>query len=167
VGIDIVNSEVGVSSMNIAGLVWRLVCTNGLRRMDRGETFTQRHIYLDTPTFYNRIGNAITRGIQSGIDTMINFSESKKFELVRPLQSMHVIGKQYDLTKGIVERAKELWEHDATAYGIINSFTASARGLDNEKRLELEKVSGKLLTLNTKDWHRIDTLAEEFDTEEV
>jgi len=163
VGIDIVNSEVGISSMNIAGLVWRLICTNGLRRMDRGETFIQRHIYLDTPTFYNRIGHAMTKGIQSGIDTMVNFSESKKFELIRPMQSMQVIGKQYDLTKTIVERAQEVWEHDATAYGVINSFTAAARGLDNERRLELEKVSGRLLTLNTKDWHRIDTLAEEYE----
>lgn len=163
VGIDIVNSEVGISSMNIAGLVWRLICSNGLRRMDKGETFIQRHIHLDTSTFYNRIGNAMTKGIQSGIDTMINFSESKKYEIIRPLQAMQVIGKQYDLTKTIVEKAQERWEHDATAYGVVNSFTAAARGLDNERRLELEKTSGRLLTLTTKDWHRIDTLAEEYD----
>lgn len=162
VGIDIVNSEVGLSSMNIAGLVWRLVCSNGLRRMDRGETFIQRHIHLDTPTFYNRVGQAMTKGIQSGIDTMINFTNSKKFELVRPLESMKVIGKQYDLTNAIVEKAQERWEHDATAYGVINSFTAAARGLDNERRLELEKTSGRLLNLSTKDWKRIDTLAEEY-----
>jgi len=163
VGIDIVNSEVGVSSMNIGGLVWRLVCANGLRKMLRGESFIQRHMYLDTPSFYNNMSFAMTQGIQSGIDTMKNFSDSKRIELIRPLQIMKVIGEHFDIPNAVVELAQERWEHDATVYGIINSFTASARGMTNENRLDLERVSGRMLSLTPKEWSKFDRIAEEYD----
>jgi hypothetical protein len=163
VGIDIINSEVGLSSLNIAGLIWRLVCANGLRRVMQGESYVQRHMYLNQPEFLRNMGFSMTQAIESSVLTMKNFTESKRIELIRPQLSMKVIGDRFKLTNAIVERAQESWEHDATVYGIINSFTAAARGLKDSYRLELERTSGKLLSFSPKEWKRIDTLAEQYE----
>jgi hypothetical protein len=163
VGVDIVNSEVGFSSLNIASLLWRLVCTNGMRRVSAGETFIQRHIYLDSETFYNNMTFAIHTAIENGILMMKNFAESKKIVLIRPLESIQVVADKYELSDAIVEKAQENWEHDATVYGLINSFTAAARGMNNENRLELERTANKMLTLSPREWGRIDKLAEQYE----
>ena len=147
VGLDIVNSEVGYHSFNIMGFVWRLVCTNGMRRMEKGDMFTQRHIYLDDSAFFARCCKAITDGVENGQNTMEQFATLKQLPLINTLTVHDVIGKEFGFTQTYVESAKELWENEDSAYGIVNSFTAAARSYDNEKRLELEREAGKLLTV--------------------
>ncbi|MGE5637658.1 MAG: hypothetical protein ACM3WQ_03030 [Chloroflexota bacterium] len=161
VGLDIINSEVAYHAMNITGFIWRLVCTNGMRRMEKGDTFTQRHIFLDDNTFFTKCCFAIRDSVESGLKTMEQFVALKQLSLQHPLQLHEVIGKELEFTNSIVDSAKEYWEEDATAYGIINSFTAAARNLDNEKRLEVERQAGKMLMIPAKTWHRYDVIAGE------
>lgn len=163
VGLDIVNSEVGYTAMNIMGFVWRLVCTNGMRRMERGDMFSQRHIYIDDAAFFNRCCQAITDGVQNGQKTMEQFAALKALPLTNTLPVHDVIGTEFDLSKSIVESAKELWENDDSAYGVINSFTAAARGLDDEKRLEIEREAGKMLMIPAKTWKKYDLIASDID----
>jgi hypothetical protein len=163
VGLDIVNSEVGYSAMNIMGFVWRLVCTNGMRRIERGDMFSQRHIYLDDAAFFNRCCQAITDGVQNGVRTMEQFAALKQLQLANPLNVHDIVGKEFEFTKGFVDNAKELWEEDGTAYGIINSFTAAARGLDDEKRLDMEREAGKMLMIPAKTWKKYDMIAADYE----
>jgi len=165
VGLDIVNSEVGYTAMNIMGFVWRLVCTNGMRRIERGDMFSQRHIYLDDAAFFNRCCQAITDGVQNGVRTMEQFAALKQLQLANPLNVHDIVGKEFEFTKGFVDNAKELWEEDDTAYGIINSFTAAARRLENEQKLEMERKAGKMLMIPAKAWKKYDMIAADYDAE--
>lgn len=162
VGIDDINSEVGLSSQNVSGLVWRLVCTNGLRRASLTESYIQRHIYLSTDDFRRNMSVAMSVGIQSSIGLMQNFAAAKDIYLSNPIEVMQVLSDRFDISKSIVEKAQELWEHDSTVYGVVNGFTAAARGLGNESRLDLEKLSGKILATPERDWIKIDKAAQQY-----
>jgi hypothetical protein len=151
--------------MNIMGFVWRLVCTNGMRRIEKGDMFTQRHIFLDDAAFFNRCCTAITDGVQNGMKTMEQFAALKQLQLANPLNVHDIVGKEMDFTKGVIENAKELWEQDGSAYGIINSFTAAARGLENEQRLDMEREAGKMLMIPAKTWKKYDIIAADYEAE--
>lgn len=159
VGLDIINSEVGYHAMNIIGFIWRLVCTNGMRRIEKGDTFTQRHIFLDDNAFFTKCCFAIKDSVETGLQTMEQFVTLKQLAIQNPLQLHDVVGKELEFSKSVVDIAKEYWEEDSTAYGIVNSFTAAARTLDNEKRLEMERQAGKMLMIPAKTWRKYDIIA--------
>lgn len=163
VGLDIVNSEVGYSAMNIMGFVWRLVCTNGMRRMEKGDMFTQRHIFINDGAFFNRCCQAITDGVQNATKTMEQFATLKQLQLTNTVTVHDVIGKEFDFSKTVIDTAKDLWEDDDTAYGVVNSFTAAARGLDDEKRLDMEREAGKMLMIPAKTWKKYDMIAADYE----
>jgi hypothetical protein len=160
-GVDIVNSEVGYSSLNIAALVWRLVCTNGMRSVTEQSYFSQRHIHVETDTFTNNMSFAIYNGIKSAIGTIEKFEALKSFDCTDCMDMIPVIGEELDIPKYIVEDAQEEWqtEEDSTYYGIVNSFTAAAKRLNNDLRLEIEKKAYTILCFTVNKWQRIQRIA--------
>jgi hypothetical protein len=166
-GVDIVNSEVGFSSLNIAALVWRLVCTNGMRSVTEESYFSQRHIHVESDIFTKNMSFAIYSGIKGAIKTIDSFSALKEIDVPYALEAIPVVGERLDIPKYIVKDAQEEWqtEEDSTAYGIVNSFTAAAKRLSNDARLEMEKTAFIILCLSIKEWARINRIAEQNNAE--
>jgi len=157
-GMDAINSEVGAASFNIAGLIWRLVCTNGLRRWEKnGDDFTQRHAFLKTNEFRARVGAAMVTSLGSSEHFLNNFADKMEIKVQNPFDVIKKLAKRGDFSQEFTEKAGNYYEGDGTAYGIVNAFTAAARDLSNERRLDTEKFAGKLVTLKPSAWVRIDT----------
>jgi hypothetical protein len=158
-GMDAVNSEVGASSFNIVSMIWRLVCTNGLRRWENnGDAFVQRHVHLKPWEFHGRVLGAITGSLGTGMQFMNSFQDTMAQQLGNPFDVISKLAKENGFSKEFTERAKEVYEGGDRAYDIINSFTASAREMNNERKLEAERFAGKLVYLRPSQWKRLDTM---------
>ena len=139
-GLDIENSEVGYCSLKITPIVYRLVCSNGLRLWVQGNQYTQRHIHINEKDFRKQVAIAVhaaAKGNEEVIDllkksrdkTMKNFEEELREEL----------------SNKTVDRILEHAEDDSV-YGIVNGITRTARDIENDdRRVQLEEFAGNLL----------------------
>jgi len=153
VGLDIVNSEVGASSLNIVPVVFRLVCSNGLRRWSAdGDVFNQRHIYLKENEFQDKMEIAMADGIKIGQGLLKQHIALKSIEVENPLDVIGEITKAGEFSKEFHRAMVYEFEYDNTAYGIVNAVTAAAKRLPDERRLEAEKYAGKLVSLPLSGW---------------
>jgi hypothetical protein len=150
VGIDISTSCFGRSAVHIAPLIWRLVCSNGMRAMSKGEGFSFRHVG-DTDRLKSAVAEAIPTALVHARGVMHQWQKAVTF-MVQDIE--HQISEMRELT--IVERtnleralraetgAPELPEH-APLYDLVNALTSSAKAAVPARRLELEAMAGDLL----------------------
>lgn len=164
IGEDVINSEVGAASFNLLKMVWRLVCSNGLRRWDREDSFIQRHIHLRTIEFQGRVAEAMVNQLHAGQEFLQRFEETQRQRIQNPFAVITKLSKEGGFSRQFTDTAKESFEGDNTAYGVINAFTRAARDLPNERRLEAENFAGKLVDFAPNRWNRLDSI--EFEDEE-
>lgn len=152
VGVDIINSEIGASSLIVSPLVFRLVCLNGLRAWrTEGDIFRQRHIHLTEQELFGRMNTAVGSAIKAGDELIERMYEAKKFKVESPLEVIEKLSKKQMYSQELIETAKTnyLIEPSKDLYGVMNAFTRTARDLKNEQRLEVERFAGSLLTDQT------------------
>lgn len=151
VGVDIINSEVGASSLIVSPMIMRLVCTNGLRawRQD-GDIFRQRHIHLSSNELYGRMNEAVVTSIKEGDELLEKMNSTRKIIVTNPLDVIESLSKKRQYSQKLTDTLKDnyLLEPQKSVYGIVNSFTRTARDLPNEQKLEVERYAGELLTTN-------------------
>ena len=168
VGVDIINSEVGASAAAITALVWRLVCSNGLRRLEQtARIMHQRHIGIAADKFIENVGNSIDTGLDDSKQLLEDFSETLKIDISNPYTTISNIAKARDrVSVKMAKTVMESWEEEEgnTAYNIINAFTRAARTFHNERRLEAERVAGSLVYLDPTQWATLD-IPEEVDNQ--
>jgi hypothetical protein len=152
IGFDIVNSEVGAASLNILSLVFRLVCSNGLRAWRVEDQFSQRHIHLKEYEIYGRMVEAFAVNLSGGAVLLDNFTKTIETKIPNPFDAISGIAQKYNLTNEFADNAKNLYEGNSTAYGVINTITAASRELPNERRLDTERIAGRLIELSPKEW---------------
>lgn len=166
-GMDKVNSEVGASSYNIVGLIWRQICSNGLRGWrENGDAFVQRHIFLRSDEFLIRVTEAMVNSVGTGMEMLVGFKKTMVQNIQNPFDVIAKIAKDNGYSKEFADRAKTEFEGDMSGYGVINSFTSAARSLPNERRLEVERAAGRLINLLPNQWARLDTPETMEDTNE-
>ena len=150
VGIDISTSCFGRSAVHIAPLIWRLVCSNGLRSMERGGGFSFRHVG-DSDRLRNAVAEAIptalvhARGVMNQWQKAVTFmveDVAKQIEAMRELTIPERKGLETELLRET--GAPALPEH-VPLYDLVNAFTASAKVAVPARRLELEAMAGALL----------------------
>ncbi len=160
-GFDGENSEVGFSSARLSPVAYRLVCTNGLKRWEAsGKKYEQRHIGLQNEIFLKNFTQAITAVIDESKQLLEDYRKTTTIIIPAPLLVIARLAQEHKrlITKAIEQTATVEWENetDYTAYGVINAFTAAAKSLTNENRLELEKFGGYLTShLGEGDWQRL------------
>lgn len=155
-GSDFVNSEVGASAFNLQALIWRLICSNGLRGWDQqGEAFTQRHIHLRPIEFQGRIADAIVNSLQTGQDFLNAFKDTQEKQINDPFAVIKKLANDGNFSRQFTDQAVSEWEGHDTAYGVVNAFTRAARTLPNERRLEAESYAGRLTRLPAEQWDKI------------
>jgi hypothetical protein len=150
VGIDISTSCFGRSAVHIAPLIWRLVCLNGMRAMERGGGFSLRHVG-DSDRLRAAVAEAIptalvhARGVmrqwQKAVTFMVEDVERQIAEL-RELTILERTNVEKELLKETGEPA--LPEH-MPLYDLVNALTSSAKTAIPARRLELEAMAGELL----------------------
>jgi len=157
IGTDIVNSEVGASSFNLQALIWRLICSNGLRGWGNdGDAYTQRHINLRPDEFQERVARGLVNTVKSGEGFLNEYNMARAHQVQNPFNVIKKLAAEGGYSKQFADSAVNEFEFDDTRYGVVNAFTRAARELPNERRLDAEKFAGKLLTLPSSRWENVD-----------
>jgi len=150
VGLDISTSSFGRSAIHVSPMVWRLVCTNGLRSPERRGQLSFRHVG-DGERLRAAIGEAIpsalahARGLMSQWQRAVDFMIHDVKDLIDGMRELSISEKK-NFEEAIKAEAevKELPEH-MPLYDLVNALTSTARTAAPVRRLELEGLAGDVL----------------------
>ena len=156
-GLFIDSSDVGKSVLTVQFGIYKQVCTNGLVVSQGGGTlFEQKHIGIKLEDFHNDLFNALKmvdslceHSMQliescrqkSGKYKVSHMSEEDFEAFIAQIQgqtklSRESSGKVIDLMRD---------KYGDSKWGLINSITEVAQDFTLERRLELERIAGKML----------------------
>jgi hypothetical protein len=150
VGIDISTSSFGKSALHVRGMVWRLVCTNGLRAAERQGSYSFRHVG-DTRRLRDGLAEAIptalmqARGVMDRWRTAVNVmvhDVQKQIEALREL-TIPERGRLEEEVKR--EAGTHRLPERLDLYTFLNAVTRTAHDSVPARRLELETLAGELL----------------------
>ena len=150
VGIDISTSSFGRSAIHLSPMVWRLVCTNGLRRPERRGQLSFRHVG-DSDRLRAGIAEAIptamahARGLMNQWQRAVSFMVEDVQRQVDAMRELTIPERRAfeDMIK-LEAGAPEL-PPKAPLYSVVNALTATAKSAVPARRLELEGLAGDLL----------------------
>lgn len=149
VGIDIVNSEVGYSSLVVAPITYRLVCTNGLKLWKReAEAFRQRHVYLGREEMMEMLKVSLDRSLEKGKELIEGMRKSREVKVENPYHFIDNMVLQFNLSKKMGDRIKEAFEiePERNMFGIVNAFTRAAQKVNShDGRLQLETIASEIM----------------------
>ena len=168
------NSEVGCGSASVSGLLWRLVCLNGMKTQDVfRKTHVGRHVEDSDELWADDTRQADDRAILLKVRDMVKavVDETRfKANLLKmqgltegkitgdPSKVVEVLAAKVGASEaesgGILRSLIE--GADLSAWGLLNAVTAqghAARSYD--RAVELEAIGGSLLELPSKEWKEL------------
>ncbi|QST02852.1 DUF932 domain-containing protein (plasmid) [Pontibacillus sp. ALD_SL1] len=155
VGIHVMNSEVGKSSIRIIPLVYRLICSNGLMGMAPNQDktiFAKRHAYIDHDSMEEQVAAAMRDAIEIGDHTIDVLEKSKQIMVDDPYEVIDRLAKKEKYSKKMTEAVKDAYRHenDGSLFYVVQSLTDVAKNYEHDRRLEIETTASKLLQKMTK-----------------
>jgi hypothetical protein len=150
VGLDISTSSFARSAIHISPMVWRLVCTNGLRSPHRRGQLSFRHVG-DKDRLRAGIAEAIPSALAHARGLMTQWQKAVTFmveDVARQIEQMREL--TFAERKGFEEEVKReaqtsvLPEH-IPLYSLVNALTSTAKSAVPARRLELEAFAGDVL----------------------
>lgn len=173
-GVIISNSEVGLGSVSVAGLIWRLVCLNGMKTSD---AFRRNHVgrkVEDNEALWaDDTRKADDRAVLLKVRDMVRAAVDEtnfRVQLQKlqgltegkisgsPEKAIEVLARKVGATDG--ERGgilRSLIEGgDLTRWGIVNAITHQAHTVENyDRAVEFEGMGGRLVDLPATEWREI------------
>lgn len=167
-GLDIGNSEVGLRSVQVTPITYRLICANGMRAWRSEAALRMRHVG-DPKRLYEQLKDAVpvafaeARGDiekwRRATDVLID-SALDEIEGLRAFglgqAEVQAVGRQVMGSGALLpastgnETLTQLLSVPTTAYDMANAITATARDRgDVAARLSLEEVGHRYLTRRT------------------
>ena len=151
VGIDISTSSFGRSAIHVSPLIYRLVCTNGLRTTERRGQLSFRHVG-DADRLRAAVGEAIpsalahARGLMTQWQRAVDFMVNDVQNIIDNMRELTIPERKAFETELVREaEAPALPEH-MPLYSLVNALTSTARSAIPARRLELEALAGDVLT---------------------
>lgn len=150
VGLDITGSSFARSAVHVSPVIWRLVCSNGMRRAERGSGFSFRHVG-DRERLRDAVIEAIpsalvrARGVMDQWRRSVNFmveDVAAQIEAMRELTSVEK--KNVDNALQFETGHRDLPGH-VPLYDLVNAMTASAKEAAPARRLDIEALAGDVL----------------------
>lgn len=170
-GFVISNSEVGLGSLRVEPLVYRLVCRNGLIAKDfmqkkyhvgkqvtggdeAYELYSEETLMQDDRAFFMKVQDTVRCAVDEAkfMLTVNKMKEAMDIPLGKdPVQEVEELADRFMLTQN--ERGDVLRQlfigGDNSRYGLMNAVTAAARiASDYERATELERIGGEILSLS-------------------
>jgi hypothetical protein len=167
-GFVISNSEVGLGSLKVEPLIYRLVCKNGLivkdyaqKRYHVGkqiegedtayEIYSDATLQADDNAFFLKVQDVVRTSVDEARFALAvdKFRAAKKEELGDPIQTVEILADKYILNQA--ERGSILRHYimagDNTQFGLINAVTRTSQDIaDYNRATELERLGGELLS---------------------
>ena len=172
-GLSITNSEVGKGAIHVDGLLYRLICANG---MVVGETMNRRHLGQrnefgevsmrdDTRIAYKDAMFKMIRDVIEDTSNEVAFEQvtesirlaQDSAQILRPIKSVEYVAKELSLSSSEAEKVTEslIRDRDYSKWGMVNAITNTANTVDNYDRAsELETLGGQVLTFPPQQWRR-------------
>lgn len=153
-GVQIDSSDVGRSTLIARFFVFKQVCTNGLVVAKFGGTmFEQRHVGIRVDDFRLEFEQSLSRIpdlISTTID-MVSNSRKDKIDLSdvsSPAFSQGLQMSSARLSSESVTKVISLMRerYSLTRWGLVNSLTEVAQDFTLERRIEIERFAGDLLS---------------------
>jgi hypothetical protein len=144
-GLHIANSEVGVRSVTIIGVVHRLKCKNGLVAREKKGGF--RHV--GAPERIREQVKQVIEEVRHDTGALVEkFKMSLTKEIEYPMAVMDQISQDHDLTKDEYKSMLDsfMLEPSKNLFGVVNAITNSAQSSSSaDRRFELESIAGQVL----------------------
>lgn len=182
-GILITNSEVGLGSLTVQPLVYRLVCSNGMvvndARMRKYHAGRKNEASEDFVVYSSDTLEADDRALQLKIrDTVKAVAEQTRFERVVDLMRAAKEAKITASVPTVVELAAPDFGYtkqegqgildylirggDLSMYGFANAVTRFAQDVKSyDRSTALESVGYSIMTMGNRKWNNLQTAAEE------
>ena len=170
-GFVVSNSEVGLGSLRVEPLVFRLVCKNGLICKDLAqkkyhvgrqvnasddsayELYSDATLAQDDKTFFMKVQDVVRAAVDETkfMLTVNRMRESTQIPLAHdPVKSVELLADKFQLTEN--ERGDILRQlfmgGDNSRYGLVNAITAASKiAKTYERATDLERIGGVILSL--------------------
>lgn len=173
-GVIISNSEVGLGSVSVAGLIWRLICLNGMKTPDAyRRNHVGRKVEDNEALWADDTRKADDRAVLLKVRDMVRAAVDEtnfRVQLSKlqgltegkitgsPERAIEVLARKVGATDG--ERGgilRSLIEGgDLSRWGIVNAITHQAHSVDTyDRAVEFETMGGRLVDLPTTEWKEI------------
>lgn len=176
-GIVISNSEVGLGSVNVSPLIYRLVCSNGMiaqdsrvrkyhvGRMNEADydmgIFRDDTVEADDRAFLMKVRDAVMAAVEEAVFSRVvsQMREATEARIdngsIVP-KVIELTAKDYSITQyeseGVLGRLIE--SGDLTLYGVANAITRYAQDVNSyDRSTELENIGYKVMTMPKKKWY--------------
>lgn len=173
-GVIISNSEVGLGSVSVQGLIWRLICLNGMKTSD---AFRRNHVgrkVEDNEALWaDDTRKADDKAVLLKVRDMVRAAvDETKFRVQlqklqgltegkivgSPEKAIEVLARKVGATEG--ERGgilRSLIEGgDLSRWGIVNAITHQAHSTESyDRAVEFEGMGGQLVDLPATEWKEI------------
>ena len=170
-GFVVSNSEVGLGSLRVEPLVFRLVCKNGLickdlvqkkyhvgRQVNASddsayELYSDATLAQDDKAFFMKVQDVVRAAVDEAkfMLTVEKMRESTQIPLKHdPVKSVELLADKFQLTEN--ERGDILRQlfmgADNSHYGLVNAVTAASKiAKSYERATDLERIGGEILSL--------------------
>ena len=170
-GFVISNSEVGMGSLKVEPLVYRLVCKNGLickdyaqkkyhvgrqaegNREEAYEIYSDETLKQDDKAFFMKVQDTVRCAVD---EARFQMTVNKMREAMQipmehePVKAVELLADKFQLTQN--ERGDVLRQlfmsGDSSRYGLVNAVTAASKiAKDYERAMELERIGGEILSM--------------------
>ena len=181
-GVIISNSEVGLGSVAIQPLVYRLVCSNGMvvndaqtRRTHIGrvneadenfQLFSQETLAADDHAFAMKIKDTVMAAVDETRFTrvvgMMREATTVQMNTTDIPGVVRLASKDFNITEeestGVLQRLIE--GKDLTLYGLSNAVTRFSQDVDSyDRATALEGIGYNILSMPRQQWNRINQMA--------
>ena len=148
-GVNISNSEVGLSCFSVSAYFLRLACTNGLIITDKRMAGSFRHV---SPKILERLPELLNNANQGSQTTQEQIQIAMDSAVDDPQSTMQTFNRQFQLGDMEGEAVQWGWDQGEGAqnmWGIVNAYTKGAQydALPSESSHRLQKVGGEILEL--------------------
>lgn len=149
-GIHVANSEVGMRTLSVDALVYRLVCTNGLVALtrDRG-VYRRRHSGSRPADLSGELLVAATAALSAGGRAALALDAAREHRIEDPAGRVRELAKAWDLADGarddVLAQLGYTEGGRTNLFELVNAVTAVARGQTPDERLRMETLAGGLL----------------------
>ena len=181
-GIIISNSEVGLGSVSIQPLIYRLVCSNGMvvndaatKRNHIGRTnsadenfqlYSAETLEADDKAFLLKIRDtvqaAVTEAKFSQVVDLMREASQAPMNTTNVPELVKLASKDFGITEGeqtgVLQHLIE--GKDLTLYGFSNAVTRFSQDVDSyDRATALEGIGYNILSMPTRQWNRINQMA--------
>ncbi|WP_036486891.1 DUF932 domain-containing protein [Myxosarcina sp. GI1] len=180
-GIAISNSEIGLGSLRVEPLIYRLVCTNGCILQDYStkkyhvgkrveseadvyQLYADDTLKADDKAFFLKVRDTVRAAIdQTKFETIVNKMRDAKERKIEgsPVKAVEVLANKFtynqDEQSGILTHL--IQGGDLSAYGLMNAVTRTSQDLaDYDRATEFERDGDRVLNLAPATWKQLATV---------